>query len=427
MTDVAIRAEGLGKRYLLGQAQDPYGRLTEVLSNKIGAAFRRASERPRRADFWALRDVTFEIRSGDAVGVIGRNGAGKSTLLKILSRITLPTSGRATLRGRIASLLEVGTGFHPELSGTENIFLSGAVLGMRRGEIQQKLEQIVEFSGIDPRFLNTPVKRYSSGMQVRLGFAVAAHLESEILLIDEVLAVGDMEFQRRCLGKIDEVTKSGRTIIFVSHQLPMVASLCNWSLLLDRGRIVTSGPTSEVINRYQSGTVLNAASVEFPVEVDRPGDAAASLLAAWVESSTGERRFEYSMRESVHICVKYRVHADLSVTPQPNLHVIDSAGNYVFVTSPHDWGDERARTAGDYLAEVEIPAHYLNDGLYSVGVALNHFEPGLQTSFFERGLLTFNIVDRIEDNEFRAVSRWGGRIPGVVRPLLHWQVEEIVR
>jgi lipopolysaccharide transport system ATP-binding protein len=424
MTAIAITAEGLGKRYRLGQDQDPYGRLSEVLSSKLRSPFRRRSERPDRTDFWALRDVGFEIPEGAAVGIIGRNGAGKSTLLKILSRITWPTTGSATLHGRIASLLEVGTGFHPELSGTENVYLSGAVLGMHRTEIRRKFDEIVEFSGIDPKFLDTPVKRYSSGMQVRLGFAVAAHLESEILLIDEVLAVGDMEFQKRCLGKMDEVANSGRTILFVSHQLPMIASLCDHCLLMEGGRVITSGPTSEVIHRYQSGAGVNAASVDYPDAASRPGDGVISLLSAWVETGAGARQFEYSLLDPIRICIRYRLHEDLKATPQPSLHVTDSGGNYVFVTSPHDWGDDRARSPGDYLAAVEIPGHFLNDGMYSVGVAVNHFKAGLQTALFERGALSFNIVDRIDDNELRAVSRWGGRIPGVVRPLLKWEVEE---
>ena len=427
MTDVAISADGLGKRYHLGRDQDPYGRLSEVLSGMIRAPFRRGEERPDPEEFWALRDVSFDIPAGAAVGIIGRNGAGKSTLLKILSRITWPTTGSVTLNGRIASLLEVGTGFHPELTGTENVYLSGAVLGMHHAEIRRNFDEIVEFSGIDTKFLDTPVKRYSSGMQVRLGFAVAAHLESEVLLIDEVLAVGDIEFQKRCLGKMDEVTNSGRTILFVSHQLPMIASLCDHCMLMEGGRVVASGPTSEVIHRYQSGVEANAASIDFSNDANRPSDGVASLLSAWVESQDGERRFEYSLMEPVRICVKYRIHEGLKVTPQPNLHITDSGGNYVFVTSPHDWGDERARTPGDYVAAVEIPAHFLNDGMYSVGVALNHFEIGLQTAFFERGALTFNIVDRIADNEMRAQSRWGGRIPGVVRPLFDWQVEEEAR
>lgn len=424
MTDVAISVEGLGKRYRLGQDQDPYGRLSEVLSRALRAPFRRRPNRPANADFWALRDVAFEIPEGSAVGIIGRNGAGKSTLLKILSRITLPTTGKATLHGRIASLLEVGTGFHPELTGTENVYMSGAVLGMHHAEIRRNFDEIVEFSGIDSKFLDTPVKRYSSGMQVRLGFAVAAHLQSEILLIDEVLAVGDIEFQKRCLGKMDEVANSGRTILFVSHQLPMIASLCNQCLLLERGSLVASGPTSEVIHAYQSGVGANAASIDYSTEPNRPGDGVASLLSAWVESEAGERCFEYSLMEPIRVCVKYRLHERLQATPQPSLHVADSAGTMVFVTAPHDWGDYRANGPGDYLAAVEIPRHFLNDGMYSVGVALNHFKAGIQTAFFERGALTFNIVDRIDENELRAVSRWGGRIPGVVRPLLAWHVVE---
>jgi len=424
MTQIAISAEGLGKRYRLGQDLDPYARLSEVLSSGLRAPFRRRSERAAAAEFWALRDVEFEIAEGAAVGIIGRNGAGKSTLLKILSRITWPTTGSVTLHGRIASLLEVGTGFHPELTGAENVYMSGAVLGMHHAEIRRNFDEIVDFSGIDPKFLNTPVKRYSSGMQVRLGFAVAAHLQSEILLIDEVLAVGDMEFQKRCLGKMDEVANSGRTILFVSHQLPMIASLCNRCLLLERGRVVASGPTSDVIHRYQSGVGANAAMVDFSNEANRPGDGVASLLSAWVENGAGEHQFEYSLTEPVRICVSYRLHERLKVTPQPSLHLTDSGGNYAFVTSPHDWGDDRANGPGDYVAVVEIPGHFLNDGMYSVGVALNHFKSGMQTAFFERGALSFNVVDRIDENELRAVSRWGGRIPGVVRPLLPWRVEQ---
>ena len=423
MTEIAISAEGLGKRYYLGQHESYGRRLTEVLTNTIRAPFRRSGSHD--TEFWALRDVSFEVPVGAALGVIGRNGAGKSTLLKILSRITWPDAGSATLNGRIASLLEVGTGFHPELSGTENIFLSGSVLGMRRAEIQRNFDEIVEFSGIDTMFLDTPVKRYSSGMQVRLGFAVAAHLESEILLVDEVLAVGDMEFQKRCLGKMNEVTNSGRTILFVSHQLPMIASLCDHCLLFDHGQLLASGSTSDVILQYRDGLGTNAASVDYSDKEQRPGDGVISLLSAWVENNAGERVFEHSLMDPVLIRVTYRIHDRLGITPQPSLHVTDSAGNTVFVTSPHDWGDERARDPGVYVATVEIPAHFLNDGMYSVSVSVSHFDRGgIQGAFFEQGALSFNIVDRIEENEYRAVSRWGGRIPGAVRPLLRWDVEE---
>ena len=243
MSDVVVSVEGLGKRYRIGHQRDPYGRLTESLAGALRAPIDmvRGKRRETSEWIWALRDVSFELRQGDVVGVIGRNGAGKTTLLKVLSRITEPSAGRATLRGRVGSLLEVGTGFHPELTGRENVFMSGAVLGMRRGEIARKFDEIVEFAGIE-QFLDTPVKRYSSGMQVRLGFAVAAHLEPEILFIDEVLAVGDAEFQKKCLGKMSEIGEAGRTILFVSHSMPAILRLCDQAVLLDRGEAIVVRP-----------------------------------------------------------------------------------------------------------------------------------------------------------------------------------------
>ncbi|QDT35774.1 ABC transporter ATP-binding protein [Stratiformator vulcanicus] len=250
MTDYAIKVEGLSKRYRIADTQEKksYRSLREDLVEGAQNIFRGAS---KRHDFWALKDVSFEVKPGEVVGVIGRNGAGKSTLLKILSRITDPTEGRVHLKGRVGSLLEVGTGFHPELTGRENIYLSGTVLGMTRAEIKRKFDEIVDFAGIE-EFLDTPVKRYSSGMSVRLGFAVAAHLEPEILIIDEVLAVGDAEFQKRCLGKMGEVAESGRTVFFVSHNMGAVTRLCASAILIAAGQVVTLGPTSQVVNQYAS-------------------------------------------------------------------------------------------------------------------------------------------------------------------------------
>ncbi|MGH6957444.1 MAG: ABC transporter ATP-binding protein [Caulobacteraceae bacterium] len=264
--DVVIRAEGLGKRYRLGAGAAPerYRTLREAVAQAPKAMARRALSRfgraaagpPSEPDFWALKDVGFEVRRGETLGVIGRNGAGKSTLLKILSRITDPTEGRVTIEGRVASLLEVGTGFHPELSGRENIFLNGAILGMRRAEIRKRFDEIVAFADVE-RFLDTPVKRYSSGMYVRLAFAVAAHLEPEILVVDEVLAVGDAEFQKKCLGRMNAVAESGRTVLFVSHNMGAVSSLCDRALLLEGGRVTAEGDADEVIRQY----VERAASV----------------------------------------------------------------------------------------------------------------------------------------------------------------------
>jgi lipopolysaccharide transport system ATP-binding protein len=259
--DIVIRVEGLSKKYILGQRAGSAGGLRHAIEDTVTAPFRLAkrlvsgakssSATPEEMEFWALQDVSFDVRRGEVVGIIGRNGAGKSTLLKVLSRITEPTKGRIGLKGRVASLLEVGTGFHPELSGRENVFLNGAVLGMRQAEVRQKFDEIVAFAGVE-KFLDTPVKRYSSGMYVRLAFAVAAHLEPEILIVDEVLAVGDSEFQKKCLDKMREVTDGGRTVIFVSHNLSAVAALCGRAIYLKAGKVMMTGESGPVIARYQS-------------------------------------------------------------------------------------------------------------------------------------------------------------------------------
>src|SRR5882757_8326378 len=255
MSDIAIYANGLGKRYRIGaltRQTTMRERLTYAMKAPVrwlGPNRNASSSGPR--DFWALRGISFEMRKGEVVGLIGRNGAGKSTLLKILARVTQPTEGHAEIHGRVGSLLEVGTGFHPELSGLENVRLSGAILGMKKREIERKFDEIVAFAGVE-RFIDTPLKHYSSGMQARLAFAVAAHLEAEILLVDEVLAVGDVEFQKKCLGKMGEVTRNGRTIVFVSHQMNQIRRICEYVVWIDGGRIRQIGPTEEVITAYES-------------------------------------------------------------------------------------------------------------------------------------------------------------------------------
>ena len=256
MSGAIITVDKLGKRYRIGGRRERYFTLRESLAGAVkgaarglGGLFKGRAPGRNREDFWALKDVSFEVQPGEVVGIIGRNGAGKSTLLKILSRITEPTEGQAELRGRVGSLLEVGTGFHPELTGRENIYLSGAILGMKRAEINRKFDEIAAFAEVE-QFLDTPVKHFSSGMQVRLGFAVAAHLEPEILLVDEVLAVGDAAFQKKCLGKMSEVSRGGRTVLFVSHNMAAVEALCARALLLDRGGIAIDGSASEVVRHY---------------------------------------------------------------------------------------------------------------------------------------------------------------------------------
>jgi lipopolysaccharide transport system ATP-binding protein len=264
--DVAIEVNGVGKRFEIGATQAPYQLLTENLTSFVKTLGRR----PPSREFWALRDISFEVERGETLGIVGHNGAGKSTLLKILSRVTPPTLGEARLRGRVGALLEVGTGFHPELTGRENIFLNGAILSMKRREIERKFEEIVEFADIGP-FIDTPVKRYSSGMQMRLAFSVAAHLEPEILIIDEVLSVGDAAFQQKCLGRMEQVSEEGRTVLFISHNLPSVLNLCDRALMLSGGRIAASGETSEVVDAYL-GDVMGGSGGSLAEREDRDGD-----------------------------------------------------------------------------------------------------------------------------------------------------------
>lgn len=281
MSEPVIQVEGLAKRYRLGGAVAAES-FRELLARPFAKLRSRAASARASTDFWALRDVSFTVEQGQCVGIIGSNGAGKSTLLKVLSRITDPSAGRALVRGRVGSLLEVGTGFHPELSGRENIFLNGAVLGMRRREIQRKFDAIVDFSGIE-KFLDTPVKRYSSGMYVRLAFAVAAHLEPEILVVDEVLAVGDAAFQKKCMGKMSDVARAGRTVLFVSHNLSAMRALCNRGLLLEQGTLAATGPIGDVVDQYLARTMERSAS---PVadRADRRGDGSARITSVRIEN-----------------------------------------------------------------------------------------------------------------------------------------------
>jgi lipopolysaccharide transport system ATP-binding protein len=292
VSPIVIRAEGLGKKYLIGHetGRPRYVALRDVLVQGGKNIFRktkgltlRAEARPETEEFWALKNVNFELGSGEVLGIVGRNGAGKSTLLKILSRITEPSAGRVTIRGRVASLLEVGTGFHPELTGRENIFLNGAVLGMKRAEIKRKFDEIVNFAEVE-KFLDTPVKRYSSGMYVRLAFAVAAHLEPEILVVDEVLAVGDAEFQKKCLNKMGEVASGGRTVLFVSHNLSAVADLCTKALLLEKGQIECVGTPEQVITAYierssssQIGNLINRTVGDITLSFELSGNSASNI------------------------------------------------------------------------------------------------------------------------------------------------------
>ncbi len=318
MTETVIQVENVGKRYVLGTGGDParYQTMRESLMSGLRAPARwlrrslngahAAAASPADNEFWALHDVSFKVQRGDVVGIIGRNGAGKSTLLKVLSRITEPTRGRVAIRGRVASLLEVGTGFHPELTGRENIYLNGAILGMTRVEIKAKFDEIVAFSEVE-RFLDTPVKRYSSGMYVRLAFAVAAHLEPEILIVDEVLAVGDANFQKKCLSKMQDVGQGGRTVLFVSHSMPAITRLCTRAILLNEGRVLSDGPTAQVVSAYLGSGLNGAATREWPDPAKAPGNHVARLRA--VRVLTGDS----ALTDAVDIRLEIRIILDFDV------------------------------------------------------------------------------------------------------------------
>ena len=372
---------------------------------------------------WALRDVSFEVQQGEVLGIIGRNGAGKSTLLKLLSRITEPTSGRAVIRGRISSLLEVGTGFHPELTGRENLYMNGTILGMAKKEIDRKFDEIVDFSGVE-KFLDTPVKRYSSGMQVRLAFAVAAHLEPEILVIDEVLAVGDADFQKRCFGKMRDVASQGRTVLIVSHNMGSITSLCPEAMLLEQGRLAASGPSSQVVQRYLGRNSDSGAVADFLGDGRHVGDELAVLLRAWIEDEEGDAIHEVDIRQPFCIKMEYDL---LSATPEPpyaNIHVLDQRGEYVFCSGGRNCRHSDV-PAGRYQAECRIPGNLMNDGCYFIGLALTFTHNGIHVSFFEKDALSITVRDPVLDTVGTIRCGYAGPMPGAVRPRLDWRIERI--
>jgi lipopolysaccharide transport system ATP-binding protein len=413
----AIRAEGLSKRYRIGELQAAYGTLRESLTH---AARRLTGQEHRHShqEVWALRDVSFEVDQGEVLGFIGRNGAGKSTLLKVLTRITAPTAGRAEIRGRVGSLLEVGTGFHAELTGRENIYLNGAILGMKRREIDQRFDRMVEFSGVE-KFIDTPVKRYSSGMYVRLAFSVAAHLEPEILLVDEVLSVGDAEFQRRCLGRMEELGSTGRTVIFVSHQLPAVAQLCDRAIQLDSGSIVNEGPPAEVIAQYLHQTHSSGFEREF-VDEEAPGNDVARILGVRVLPDEGMPPGIHDVRRPIGVEIVFRV---LKPKPLfPKVKVLDREGAIAFNALDTDerWNDPVA--PGEYVSTAWMPGSLLNEGSVNVEVAICSIDfPKLEHHAALYEAVSFEVLDAGEGDTARGA--FGGQLRGVVRPLLEWTVE----
>ena len=435
MNEAIIRVENLSKRYRIGQAEERFKNIREVVLNGIKAplrnlrrlraltSFRDEGDSPDPADvIWALRDVSFDVNRGDVLGVIGRNGAGKTTLFKILSRITEPTTGDIRIYGRVSSLLEVGTGFHQELTGRENIYLNGAILGMRKAEIDRKFDEIVAFAEVD-RFIDTPVKRYSSGMYVRLAFAVAAHLEPEILLVDEVLAVGDIRFQKKCLGKMEAVAKEGRTVLFVSHNMATITSLCKRCILLDFGRIIKEGDTSDVVLHYARGEKSSLLSVDFSINQRSIGDHDAVLLGGSVLDRGGRSVSEIDIDEDVIITMRVRIISERARQYVPYFHFNVANGICAFLAVPSRF---ETLGKGEYALNCVVPGHFLNEGIYNVGLALSHFENGLKIHFHEVDCLSFNVRDPMGgEGSFRELMGYGGPVPGVVRPVFEWRCEKL--
>jgi lipopolysaccharide transport system ATP-binding protein len=432
MSDIAIRVEGLAKQYRIGARQQDYGSLRDHIAANVQSLFRLAPQSPRSRNtastvsagqeeasdlVWALRDVSFQVKEGEVLGIIGRNGAGKSTLLKMLSRITQPTLGRIEIFGRVASLLEVGTGFHGELTGRENVYLNGTILGMKRAEITRKFDEIVAFAEVE-RFIDTPVKRYSSGMYLRLAFAVAAHLEPEILIVDEVLAVGDASFQRKCLGKMSGVANEGRTVLFVSHNMPAVTRLCERVICLNEGKLCADGHSHEVVKAYLRSEYSTMSSREWPDPLKAPSGEVARLRAVRVCTEDGQSAENIDIRKPVGIEMEYEVlkpgyklRSAFSLYNDEGVRLFDS------VDLDPAWRG-RIRPAGRYRSTAWIPGNYLAEGTMFVSMGLDTVDPEME-QFYVREAVAFMVTDSCEGDSAR--GDFAGHLPGVVRPMLNWK------
>ncbi|NML68052.1 ABC transporter ATP-binding protein [Hymenobacter sp. RP-2-7] len=433
MSDIAIKVEELGKQYRLGEIGT--GTLAHDLNRwfaklrgkedpfaKVGEVNDRTSK--GSSDYvWSLRDVSFEVKKGEVLGIVGRNGAGKSTLLKILSKVTSPTTGRIKVDGRIASLLEVGTGFHPELTGRENIFLNGAILGMTKTEIRSKFDEIVDFSGVE-RYIDTPVKRYSSGMYVRLAFAVSAFLEPEILIVDEVLAVGDAEFQKKCLGRMQDVSRNdGRTILFVSHNMAAISNLCTSCVFMRNGMLHNAGPTEQIIEEYISFGRQNAGEIAGSdiVYANKCPQAYFSNISILVG---GEITSSIDIKKDVQVRLEYVVTVDDSLI-YPSIHLLDNVGTVIFATfnGPSatvnvDENFGKPLKKGKYVSVLTIPGNFLNEKAYSISAFLVPLDV-TQTSVVENAL-SFVVTDT---GEMR--KEFGGDWIGLLRPKMSWMTAKL--
>lgn len=421
MSSTVISIEDLSKIYRMGEIGtgtfygdikhwwarrrgklDPFGKIGELYQNK-----------GKDKTIWALKDVSFTVQEGAAVGIIGRNGAGKSTLLKILSRVTAPTSGVVKVKGRIASLLEVGTGFHPELTGRENIFLNGAIMGMTRSEVKRKFDEIVDFSGVG-EFIDTPVKRYSSGMYVRLAFAVAAHLEPEILIVDEVLAVGDAQFQKKCLGKMDEAAKGGRTVLFVSHSVAAVSRVCETAIWVDKGRLAMQAPTDEVISAYLNREAVSVSHKEWIGGLCQPGVDEFELNEASILDSENRVTSSIAAQKPFSIYIRYTIKKELPYC-RVGFDLLTESGEVIFES--YDSDDTRyagPRQVGEYCSYCVIPGNFLNTKKYYVSIYAGM--PGIKYLAGAENVLTIDVEN---------VGAVGSHLPdfgrrGFMRPKMEW-------
>jgi lipopolysaccharide transport system ATP-binding protein len=415
MSDVAIRVQGLSKRYKIGEKRADYETLRESLVSAVRAPFRRNGNSNGHAaafadrTLWALKDVSFDVQHGEIVGIIGRNGAGKSTLLKILSRITDPTEGEIEIVGRVGSLLEVGTGFHLELTGRENIFLNGAILGMKRAEIAARFDEIIAFAGTE-KFLDTPVKYYSSGMYMRLAFAVAAHLEPEILVIDEVLAVGDAEFQKKCLGKMGDVARAGRTVLFVSHNMAAVKVLCGKAILLNSGVIVSMGNVADVIENYSLTVAPQASAKEWSNPATAPGNENVRLSYVRILPPDNEAAITIDTGARIEIGFdNFRENITLDCT----VYLTNRDGVLLF-ESGHIISSNRDSRCGFYHLAAEIPGHLLNAGRYSLDVVFGKDQR--YVLFRIDGVVSFEVENTATGRGLNMSVA-----PGIIRPLLPWR------
>lgn len=427
MNETVIKVANLGKRYQIGQNRSGYQTLRDVIVDTVKSSGRAIKNigrgRPgvRQNEFiWALRNVDFEVERGQVLGVIGRNGAGKSTLLKILSRVTEPTEGRVEIHGRVGSLLEVGTGFHPELTGRENIALNGAILGMKRVEIDRKFDEIVAFSEVE-KFIDTPVKRYSSGMYLRLAFAVAAHLEPEILVVDEVLAVGDAAFQRKCLGKMNEVATEGRTVLFVSHNMSAILRLTREAILLDNGTVKRRGNTADVVDYYLTAGMAQEGERTWEGDQRLVSADPFKPIALRLKNPKGLITSQQVSTDAIDIEFEYELKTDVTGL-RTGIYLATSRGEPIFTTfdtdDPQDFERFQDRSTGRYVSRCRIPANLLNDGRFIIGVNASSYR--IRSYFTDEFALTLTV-----DGVGAPGSHWPEKRQGPLRPALDWTISEV--